>query len=307
MMLNYLLYIGVALFLTMTCSNQVSALSTTPEKPQTASLSFGAELASGKYGTDSTIRSVYMPLIATWSPNDRLDFGIEVPFIYQNSSNVTTDLYRNSQSSTNAKTTARGGPGGSSGNYRMQQTGGVSTIQGSSTGNAYLNYSGRSDSDVSGLGDIILRAGYILLLDNSSMPQVRTSLFVKTPTASVSDGLGTGEFDFGGGFDLSKWFGNLHLAGEVLYNYQGRVSGFGLNNYFSYSGTVGYQITESMRPMLVLKGATAPSTHSEDLLEVRARVIWSLTDKTSLDIYCVRGITDSSPDYGGGISVIYSF
>jgi hypothetical protein len=305
MMLNYLLYIGVALFLTMTCSNQVSALSTTPEKPQTASLSFGAEFASGKYGTNSTIRSMYMPLIATWSPNDRLDFGIEVPFIYQNSSNVTTDLYRNS--STTTKTTARGGPGGNSGNYQMQQAGGVSTTQGSLSGNTYSNSSGRSDSDVSGLGDIILRAGYILLLDNSSMPQVRTSLFVKTPTASVSDGLGTGEFDFGGGFDLSKWFGDLHLAGEVRYNYQGRVSGFGLNNYFSYSGTVGYQITESMRPMLVLKGATAPSAYSEDLLEARARVIWSLTDKTSLDMYGSRGITDSSPDYGGGISVIYSF
>ncbi|MEI6705463.1 MAG: transporter, partial [Deltaproteobacteria bacterium] len=149
--------------------------------------------------------------------------------------------------------------------------------------------------------------GYILLLDASTMPQIRTSLFIKTPTASVSDGLGTGEFDFGGGFDLSKWFGDLHLAGEVLYNYQGRVSGFDLNNYVSYSGMVGYQITESIRPMLVLKGATAPSAYSEDLLEARARVIWSLTDKTSLDMYGSRGITDSSPDYGGGISVIYSF
>jgi hypothetical protein len=307
MILNYLLYIGVALILTVTCSNQVLALSTTPDKPQTASVGFGAEFASGSYGTDSTIRSVYMPLIATWSPNDRFDVGIEVPFIYQNSSNVTTDLYRNGQSATTAKTSARGGPGGNSGNYQLQQAGGVTTPQVTTTGNSSSNFSGMPNSDVAGLGDIVLRAGYILLFDQSSMPQIRTSLFVKTPTASVSDGIGTGEFDFGGGFDLSKWYGDLHLATELLYNYQGRVSGFGLNNYLSYSATVGYQITESIRPMLVLKGATAPSIYSEELLEARARVIWSLTDKTSLDMYGSRGISDSSPDYGGGISVIYSF
>ncbi|MDD5285220.1 MAG: transporter [Desulfuromonadaceae bacterium] len=306
-MKHFSLYIGVALFIVMTFSNQVSAFSNTPEKPQTASVSFGAEFASGSYGTDSTIRSVYMPLIVSWSPNDRFDVGIEVPFIYQNSSNVTTDVYRNRVSSTTAKRTARGGPGGNSGIYQLQQAGGVFTTQGSLSGNPYSNYSGLPDSDASGLGDIILRAGYILFLDNTSMPQVRTSLFVKTPTASVSDGLGTGEFDFGGGFDLSKWFGDLHLAGEVLYNYQGRVSGFGLNNYVSYSGTVGYQLTKNLQPMLLLKGATAPTTYSDDLLEARARVIWSLTDKTSLDMYGSRGIADSSPDYGGGISVIYSF
>lgn len=34
---------------------------------------------SGKYGTDETTRSVYLPLIAIWSPNDRFDIGIEVP------------------------------------------------------------------------------------------------------------------------------------------------------------------------------------------------------------------------------------
>ncbi|MEI6208491.1 MAG: transporter [Desulfuromonadales bacterium] len=298
MTVNRLLYCGVALLLTMVCSNRVSAFSTVSEKPQTASVSFGAEFASGSYGTASTIRSVYMPLIATWSPHERFDIGIEVPFLYQNSSNVTTDLYRNSQSPTTAKTTASGGPGGGSGNYQLQQAGGVTTASTSS---------GLPNSDVSGLGDIVLRGGYILLFENNSMPQVRTSLFVKTPTASVSNGLGTGEFDFGGGFDLTKWFGDLHLAGEMLYTCQGRVSGFGLNNYVSYSGTVGYQITHSIRPMLVLKGATAPSIYSDDLLEARARINWALTDTTSLDLYGSRGISESSPDFGGGISVIYSF
>lgn len=267
----------------MTCSSPASALSTTPDKPQTASISLGAEFASGKYGADTTIRSVYMPLIATWSPNDRFDIGIEVPFIYQSSSNVTTSLYNSSQAATAVNLTAKGGPGGNS------------------------SASGSSGSSVSGLGDIIMRLGVIALLEGDKAPQLRPSLFVKFPTANKSDGLGTGEFDAGGGLEAAKWFGDLHLTGEALYTWQGKADGFGLKNYFSYTAGVGYQLTKNLEPMLVVKGATAPSSYSGSLLEARARVIWTINDTTSLDLYGSKGVADSSPDYGGGLSVIYSF
>ncbi|MEI6214112.1 MAG: hypothetical protein WCP10_08395 [Desulfuromonadales bacterium] len=59
--------------------------------------------------------------------------------------------------------------------------------------------------------------------------------------------------------------------------------------------------------MLLVKGATAPSDYSSNLLEVRARLIWALTGSTSLDLYGSRGIADSSPEYGGGITIVYSF
>jgi hypothetical protein len=224
-----------------------------------------------------------MPLIATWSPNDRFDIGVEVPFIYQSSSNVTTSLFNGSQAAKAVNVTAKGGPGGNS------------------------SVSGSSGSSVSGLGDIIMRLGVIALPEGDKAPQVRPSLFVKFPTANESDGLGTGEFDGGGGLDVSKWFGDLHLAGEALYTWQGKAAGFGLKNYLSYTAGLGYQLTNSLEPMLLVKGATAPSSYSGSLLEARARVVWTITDSTALDIYGSRGLADSSPDYGGGLSVIYSF
>ena len=254
-----------------------------------ASVSIGAEYSSGKYNTDSTTRAVYVPLIASWYPDERFDISVEVPYIYQSNSQVTTSIFQTNAATSNSKTLARrGGPGG-----------GITTGTTSSTNN--------SSSAVSGLGDIIVRAGYIMFFEKDYLPQVRTSLLVKTPTASVSDGLGTGEFDFGGGLDLNKWFGDLHLAGEALYNYQGKVDGFGLKNYVSYNGTVGYQVTRSIRPMLIIKGATAPSTYSDDLLEARVRLLWDLTSATTIDLFASRGISNSSPDYGGGIAAIYSF
>jgi len=289
-------YLCGALLLALSSYTPLLAADNKPDKPQTASISLGAEFASGNYGTDSATRSLYMPLIATWLPNERLDISIEVPFIYQSSSNVTTVLYNTSQSATINKTMFRGGPGGNSGTILQQQAGGfTSTTAGSST------------SAVSGLGDIILRLGVIALFEDTGIPQLRPSLFIKCPTADFSDGLGTGEFDFGVGLEAIKWLGNLQVTGEGFYNYQGKVDGFGLKNYFSYTAGVGYQLTKTVEPMLLIKGATAPSSYSGALLEARVRVIWSVTDTTSLDLYGSRGIADNSPDYGGGAAVTYSF
>ena len=282
--MKYLAALSLGAIIFLLFSGNSSWCAELSEKQPVASISIGGEYSSGSYNSGSPIRSFYMPLIAGWYPTERFDMSVELPFIYQTGSQVTTSIYQTTAATTVSKSVARrGGAGGTSG-------GGGTGIPG-----------------VYGLGDIILRAGYIPLFETNSLPQLRTSLFVKTPTASVSDGLGTGEFDFGGGFDLSKWFGNLHLAGEALYTYQGKVSGFGLNNYLSYSGTVGYQVTESLQPMIVIKGATAPSTYSDDLLEARGRLLWTLTPATAVDLFVSGGISKSSPDYAGGIAVIYSF
>jgi hypothetical protein len=243
---------------------------------------------------------MYIPLIVTWFPTDRVDVAVEIPFIYQNNSNVTTDLYRNSQMVAATKTVARGGPGGNSGSSGSSGSGSGSTGSGSSG-------SGSSDTAVSGIGDILLRCGVIALFEDKWLPQLRPSLFLKFPTANSSDGLGTGEFDAGAGIEASKCFGDTWFLGEVLYNYQGKAEGFSLKNYLSYTLGAGYQLTAGIKPMLILKGATAPSTYSGELLEARAKVIWSLTDTTSIDLFISHGIADSSPDYGGGIAVIYSF
>ena len=276
-----------------------------PEKPPVAFVSIGAEFSSGSYKTESTTRRAYIPLVVGWYPLERLDLSVELPFIFQNSSAVPASM------STTAKTVARG-PGSGAGIHTAIPSGTASTSTvptNSVLTNSVPTYSNASTraSSVSGLGDIILRGGYILLFEDNFMPQLRTSMLVKTPTASVSEGLGTGEFDIGGGLDLSKWFGDLRLAGEAVYNYQGKVAGWGLKNYLNYSGTAGYQVTKKIQPMLVVNGATASSVYSDDLLEVRGRLFWNLAQTTDVDLFASRGISKSSPDYSGGIAVIYSF
>jgi hypothetical protein len=265
-----------------------------PDDQTTASIIVGAEFSSGTYNTDTTTRILYIPVIVSWVPHERLDMSVELPFIYQ--------TYQNHNSTTPAtpKSVARfGGAGGILSTTSSSSTTSTTTI-------IPIKSSG-SSSSVSGPGDIILRTGFIPFFENNTLPQVRASLLVKTPTASFDDGLGTGEFDFGGGFDLSKWFGNIHLAGEALYTYQGKVDGLGLKNYLSYTGTVGYQVTDNIQPMFVIKGSTAPSDYSDNLMEVRGRLLWYFSSYTGLDLFVTRGISKSSADYGGGLAVIYSF
>ena len=286
-MKNSLVLSAVAVFAFITALSGVSWGIELSEKQPIASISIGGELSSGKYNTGGTTRRIYLPLIISWYPTERLDASVELPFLYQSSSDITTTIYQTTTAMTSSGSVARrGGPGG--------QVGTAGTA-------------GTDSSAVSGLGDIILRAGYILSFESSSLPQIKTSLFVKTPTASLSDGLGTGEFDFGGGVDLSKWLGDMYLAGEALYNYQGRVAGFGLKNYLSYNGTVGYQMMHSILPMLVIKGATAPSDYSDNLLEIRGRLLLPIDQTTTIDLFVSRGISQSSPDYAGGVAVVYSF
>ncbi|HIJ87934.1 MAG TPA: hypothetical protein HPP97_09680 [Desulfuromonadales bacterium] len=252
-----------------------------PAKSETtpvASISIGSEYSIGNYNSNSTTRFIYTPLIISWYPGVRLDFSVELPYIYQSITSPASIQNSNSPVTSSNVTT--------------------DTSISESSGNKFA---------VSGFGDIILRGGYILSFEKGFMPQVRGSLLLKTPTASVSEGLGTGKCDFGGGLDLSKWFGNLHLGGDAIYTYQGKMTDAGLKNYVSYSATVGYQITDNIHPMLIIKGATAPSVYYDEIVEARGRVLWTLTSATYLDLFASRGISNNSPDYGSGISVIYSY
>ena len=285
----------IAILLFTAVLSSTGAHAAEEESFPTASVSLGVEYASGKYGTDITTDTVYMPLMVTWFPTPRLDVGAEIPFVYQSSSLVTTDIFRTPQVNGAAKAVARrGGPGGVGGNQAA----------------ASSNGAGAAEPATYGMGDIILRIGYVALVEGLRAPRIRPSLFVKFPTASTAterDGLGTGEFDAGAGVEMSKWFDDLIVTAEAFFNYQGKAAGMGLKNYASYTAGAGYQLTDRFLPLLLVKGASKPAEDATDLLELRAKGIYEITRKSGIEMYASKGITDSSPDYGGGVTMYYNF
>jgi hypothetical protein len=247
----------------------------------------GFEFASGKYGTGVTTDSIYMPFTAAVYPTERLDFSLEIPFVYQSTSAVVAGQYMGMQ-----------GMQGSTSTMMLQSgMGGMGT-------NASASQTNNSQS---GLGDMKLKAGYVLYTEEKYVPAIRPNFYVKLPTADKNKFLGTGAFDAGFGVELTKWFGQWFADGDLGYVIQGKSSVVKLKNYLEYYAGPGYQFTERLRTMVLLKGTTPTVEGASSRLEARVSAKYQFTEHTGIDGYLAKGITTTSPDYGMGLAVYYHF
>lgn len=252
------------------------------------SIGQGFEFSSGKYGTSTRTETLYAPFTFMVTPTDRLSLSLEIPFIYQSNGNVVSTVARGGMQA--SKTTALTAVG-----------------MGGMSGSGMSPPSSSANQSQSGLGDITFKGGYVLVSENDSTPQIRPTLFVKLPTADKNRSLGTGEFDEGFAVEMSKWFGNWNPFAEAGYTVQGKSPQLALRNYMTYNAGVGFQVAESFRPIVLVKGSTPPADGASGQLEVRLKLKYQATNHTGIEGYVANGISSNSPDYGTGLSVNYDF
>ena len=253
----------------------------------TYSVGFGFEFASGEYGTGIRTDSIYMPFTAALYPTERLDFSLEVPLVYQSTSSVVAGQFMGMHGQSTGTQSAMAAMVGSG----MRTSADAATVNNSQDG----------------LGDMKLKAGYVLFTEEEYVPAIRPNVYVKFPTADKNKFLGTGEFDEGFAVELTKWFGNWFADGEMGYAFQGKSSILAVRDYLYYYAGGGYQLTEQLRPMLFIKGSAPTVEGASSLLEARLRVKYQFTKHTGIDGYLAKGITTASPDYGAGLAVSYEF
>ena len=259
------------------------------------SVGTGFDFASGTYGSDTRTDFLAVPLIVDYYPTDRIDLELIIPYVYQsNSSTVygTVMPYRRA-----------GGFAGASAVAGVQNGRFLSGPGGQSSGSSSID----PDSSQGGLGDITLTAGYVMVEDEGLLPRLRTTVYLKFPTADKDKGLGTGEFDAGPGLALSKWLGDWQPFLEGIYVFQGESDLYATKDYLNYNGGIGYQISDSFYGAVLAKGATAPADGSPAPFEGRLKFAWQFLTTTSLEGYFSRGFSDGSPEFGGGLAVFYSF
>ena len=243
-------------------------------------LGLAFDFASGDYGTGITSDTATTSLIVGHYPTDRLDIELTIPYLYQTGSSTT------------------------SGGIRF----GVPRGEEVTMGPPQFGSDARETEDSrQGLGDLLLSVGYILLPESAATPQVRTTAFVKFPTADETEGLGTGEYDFGGGVTLAKWIDRVYLFGGATAVFPGEGAGLGLKDFQTYEAGAGRLIGEKLLPSVSLWGATAPSAESSSLLEARAKLSYQLSASTGLLGYLAAGLADNSPDYAAGGSLFFNF
>lgn len=249
----------------------------------------GFEFASGSYGTGIHTDSVFLPFTVAVYPTQRLDFSLELPFVYQSTSAVVAGQYMAMQGQAGAPQPLMMAGSMMGGGMRT-------TASGSSV-----------DTSQYGLGDTKLKAGYVLYTEEEYVPAIRPNFYLKIPTADKNKFLGTGAFDGGFAVELSKWYGDWFADGELGYTIQGKSDILAVKNYLYYYAGGGYQVGERLRPMLLVKGSTTTTEGGGPLLELRLRAKYQLSTHLGLDGYLAKGIETASPDYGLGLAVSYQF
>lgn len=167
---------------------------------------------------------------------------------------------------------------------------------------------GAIPEDADGFGDLRLKGLHEWLPETEGRPSVDWTGFVKFPTASEEDGLGTGRFDVGTGPALTKHFGSLITFGGLDLVLRDRPSHSTLKAVrLDYSIGVGHPVTDRLTGYASLEGGTPSSSGADSPHEIVFSGVYQLTDTASMDGYVLAGLTDGSPDYGAGAGVKLRF
>jgi hypothetical protein len=158
----------------------------------------------------------------------------------------------------------------------------------------------------SGLGDVIGSIGYAILPSSRDWPLVELTGKIKFPTASDSKDLGTGEFDYTGQVDVSKSFGPVTPFVTLGYRVLGDPQGRDLDNVFFGSLGIGYKLTGALGVGAILDWAEASTGAADDAIEFTPYLSLKMGRQWSTSAYALMGLSDGSPDYGGGLQVTFA-
>lgn len=155
----------------------------------------------------------------------------------------------------------------------------------------------------SGLGDIVARAGYVLIREGDRGVSLNGAVSVKLPTADEAKGLGTGKADIGATLLLGERFGPVRLDLLGGYIKVGDPAGQDYNDVYLYgvgvSGTTGgtglYASLEGRRALVV--GADNP-------LEAHIGFFHLFSHRTAIRGSAFAGLNDGGPAYGVSFGVV---
>lgn len=160
----------------------------------------------------------------------------------------------------------------------------------------------------SGLGDIILKGRYYVVEEKDYMPLIAVTGRMKLPTASASQGLGTGRLDYGAGVEVSKMLGESWIAFlDGGYNVIGDPEGINFQNQHWYDVGAGYYVTKTL-----LVSAYYEEYRAIARGFVNARDVFIATNYTASQAWRFNGgvtvgLSDGAPDYAVTVGASYRF
>lgn len=154
----------------------------------------------------------------------------------------------------------------------------------------------------SGIGDLSLAAGYSLPLGESTFFDVIGK--VKLPTASEAKGLGTGTTDFTAEGELTQVFGKTSVSLRGGRRMNGSNAAFPLNDVWQAGGGI-YHAAGPVTLGLDYDWREGALATAPDRSEVTGSIGYKLNQKVRLQGYAYTGLSDGSPNLGGGLQLLY--
>ena len=273
------------------------------------SASVGGDYSTGKYGSSESTDVFYMPFQLSYDKGP-MTFRVNVPFIRVTGPGdfVPGGLGGSGGGSTVVTTTnncrsINSGSGNSGGSGNGQKICDVVTtvVPGPTTPTS----GSRKRVTESGLGDISAMAIFNVL-DNADWVVDLTGK-VKLPTGSESKGLSNGETDYALQANVDKYFGAFNLSAGLGYRWLGEPSGINYDNvtYGSIGG--GYKFTQATSVGVSYDWATAAVNGSAKPQEISVFGSYRINDNYKLSVVLYGGLSNASPDVGGGMTLNYYF
>lgn len=168
------------------------------------------------------------------------------------------------------------------------------------------NETGSVSTTESGIGDIILRGGRVLVPEGESGLSLYGSLAVKLPTADEDKGLGTGETDYGAFLSLYKRIESIKLAFMGGYIITGDPSSFNYNDIYLYGVGVS-KVFDRSDLFASLEGRRSAVPGADNPLELNFGFFHLLSKDYSLKGSTFFGLNDGGPDFGLGLGIVRWF
>ena len=259
------------------------------------SIGFTPSVSQGNFGSNTTSTFVYAPLSIRRLFRDG-DVAVVIPFVSA-TSNGTSTLVGGQPTQTIPGTCLKNG----------------GTVIDTSKPEclAFLNTGGRATSRKvtnSGLGDILLKGRYYLMEEKDFVPLIAVTGRLKLPTASASQGLGTGELDYGFGVELSKLIARdwlLYLDGG--YNIIGDPDGLPFQNQYWYDIGAGYNFTDKLLGSVYFEEYRAIVPGFVNARDVFFSANYKASDAWRFNAGLTVGLSNGAPDYGVSIGTNYRF
>ena len=240
----------------------------------------GVDYSSGNYGTDTTTEILSVPFSARYASGN-WTWKASLPWLrVSGDPNVLPGL--GAVVNTNPRGRGRGG--------------GVAVPGGTEP----------ESGTASGIGDLNLSATYSF--DTGGPLGVDLTGKAKVATADEDKGLGTGANDYGLALDLYRAFGETTLFGGVGY------TALGDSSYVDVEGVANANLGVSRKlgtaggsVGVVYDWRAAASSSFDDRSEITGFYGFGVDPANRFQLYATAGLSDGSPDWGGGVSYSHGF